>query len=77
MDKTNLGKVWQNWVNAPVEGTRPLSDEFLKCTVCGAPFIFSVSEQKWFLKKRMPEPIRCPACREINKRARAEKHKDS
>ena len=39
-------------------------DKTLTCRDCGAPFTFSVSEQRFFAEKGFTsEPTRCQACR--------------
>ncbi|MDN5348594.1 MAG: hypothetical protein PWP65_2159 [Clostridia bacterium] len=45
-----------------------LTDKVLKCKECGADFIFTASEQEFYLEKGFEnEPSRCPACRAARK----------
>lgn len=47
-------------------------DRSLTCRDCGEEFIFSAGEQAFFATKGLTnDPQRCPACRAIAKRARA------
>lgn len=45
------------------------TDRRLKCVDCGAEFIFSAGEQRFFGSKFPPlaEPKRCPECRKRRK----------
>ena len=43
-------------------------DRALICLDCGAEFVFSAGEQRFFWSKGLAEPKRCPACRELRKR---------
>lgn len=38
----------------------------IRCTQCGALFVFSVDEQRYFDWKLWDDPIRCHACRTNN-----------
>ena len=41
-----------------------LQDKTLKCKDCGAEFVFTVGEQKFYAEKGFTnEPARCPECR--------------
>ena len=43
-------------------------DKTITCSVCGATFIFSTGEQKFFASKYLTnEPRRCLKCRKSNK----------
>ncbi len=44
-----------------------LQDITLECMLCGAPFVFSGGEQKWYQKQGLNQPKRCENCREGNK----------
>jgi hypothetical protein len=45
-----------------------LSDKTITCKDCGAPFVFTVSEQEFYKEKGFDnEPIRCADCRKANK----------
>jgi hypothetical protein len=44
-----------------------LQDITLECMLCGAPFVFSGGEQKWYQKRGLNQPKRCENCREENK----------
>ncbi len=45
-------------------GIYPLEDMVLKCEVCGARFLFSAGEQRYYLKHGFKHiPKRCPRCR--------------
>ncbi len=47
-------------------------DRSLTCRDCGEEFIFSAGEQAFFATKGLTnDPQRCPACRAVAKRARA------
>lgn len=39
------------------------ADKQLQCKVCGATFLFTVSQQQHHARKHWPEPKRCKACR--------------
>jgi len=43
-----------------------LEDVRIKCIICGRNFIFTASEQKWYMKRGYSNPKRCSACRENN-----------
>lgn len=43
--------------NPKVEG------KSLVCVDCGAPFVFSAGEQRYFFSKGLSIPKRCPNCR--------------
>jgi len=45
-----------------------LSDKTLRCIGCGAEFIFSIGEQRYFASKGLSTPKRCPECRQRRKR---------
>lgn len=48
-------------------------DKSLRCSDCGATFIFSVEDQEFFQSKGYTnEPKRCPECREVRKANRYE-----
>jgi len=40
-----------------------VENKTLVCVDCGAPFVFSVGEQRYFLSKGLSIPKRCPNCR--------------
>ncbi|MCK9439446.1 MAG: zinc-ribbon domain-containing protein [Candidatus Caldatribacteriota bacterium] len=42
-------------------------DKNLKCKDCGAEFVFTEGEQKFYTEKNFPDPIRCPECRKVKK----------
>ena len=42
----------------------PLKDERIICCDCGATFIFTVGEQRYFLSKSLSVPKRCASCRQ-------------
>ena len=47
----------------------PFEDKSLSCVECGAPFVFTSSEQEFHSQKGFTnEPRRCPVCREKRKR---------
>ena len=47
-------------------------DKTLLCRECGAPFAFTAGEQGFYLEKGlMNEPQRCPSCRAVRRRERA------
>ena len=48
------------------------SAEKIKCTTCGADFIFTVSEQRFYYDVMgwVSKPKRCSACREAEKALR-------
>jgi hypothetical protein len=39
-----------------------VKNKALVCVDCGAPFVFSVGEQHYFLSKGLSTPKRCPKC---------------
>ncbi len=50
-----------------------MPDKNLACRDCGAPFVFTASEQEFFAQKGFTnEPTRCPTCREARKSARGD-----
>jgi len=45
-----------------------MEDKIIKCVDCGKEFIFSISEQEWFLEKGFKaEPKRDKNCRKIKR----------
>jgi hypothetical protein len=44
-----------------------LKDIEITCIDCITPFIFTVSEQRYFKDRQLFQPKRCPKCREIRK----------
>jgi len=45
------------------------ADKTIKCVECGADFIFSATEQEFFMSKGFTQPKRCKACR-LKKKAK-------
>ncbi len=41
----------------------PLKNKPIYCIDCGARFIFTADEQRYYLSKSLSEPKRCPECR--------------
>jgi DNA-directed RNA polymerase subunit RPC12/RpoP len=41
-----------------------LEDIEIKCILCGKRFVFTGEEQKWYQKRGLSQPKRCPDCRE-------------
>ena len=41
-----------------------LEDIEIECIICGKTFVFSGGEQKWYQKRGLSRPKRCPDCRE-------------
>lgn len=41
-----------------------MRDITIECMLCGKPFVFTGSEQKWYQKQRFDQPKRCYECRE-------------
>jgi hypothetical protein len=41
-----------------------LADIELECILCGKTFMFTGGEQKWYQKRGLSRPKRCPDCRE-------------
>ncbi|MCL5985431.1 MAG: zinc-ribbon domain-containing protein [Actinobacteria bacterium] len=41
-----------------------LEDIEIECIICGKTFVFSGGEQKWYQKRELSQPKRCPDCRE-------------
>lgn len=37
------------------------------CIDCRKPFVFTVSEQRYFRDRQLFQPKRCPACRKLRK----------
>jgi hypothetical protein len=46
-----------------------MPDMTLKCNDCGADFIFTEKEQKFFESKAFKPPKRCKPCRDAKKQA--------
>lgn len=46
-----------------------MADKTLNCKDCGKDFVFSEGEQKFYMDKNFPDPIRCPDCRKAKKEA--------
>jgi len=44
-----------------------MPDQKIVCTECGQEFDFTEGEQKFFIDKGFPAPIRCPECRKAKK----------
>jgi hypothetical protein len=44
-----------------------LKDRTLICCDCGKEFVFTVGQQKYFLKKDLSVPKRCHTCRTLRK----------
>jgi len=40
-----------------------MADIRIECMVCGKEFIFNGGEQKWYKKRGLSQPKRCPDCR--------------
>jgi ssDNA-binding Zn-finger/Zn-ribbon topoisomerase 1 len=48
-----------------------MPDKTLTCKDCGAEFIFSEGEQKFYAEKGFDsDPVRCPQCRKARKAQR-------
>ncbi|AMP20966.1 cytochrome C551 [endosymbiont 'TC1' of Trimyema compressum] len=48
-----------------------MEDKNLKCSDCGADFVFTQGEQEFYAEKGFTnEPKRCPDCRRLNKQRR-------
>lgn len=45
------------------EGT----DKLLTCKLCGAEFLFTTGEQRFYHDRGLAEPRRCPECRQKRK----------
>jgi DNA-directed RNA polymerase subunit RPC12/RpoP len=44
------------------------NDKEIVCKDCGATFVFTAGEQKWYAEKGLEnEPVRCPDCRKAKK----------
>lgn len=41
-----------------------LEDIEIECILCGKTFVFSANEQKWYQKRGLRQPKRCPDCKE-------------
>lgn len=51
-----------------------MADKTLYCKDCGVDFVFTIGEQKFYADKGFTnEPVRCPACRKVNKQRRETK----
>jgi len=48
-------------------------DRTLKCIDCGEEFIFATGEQRYFEKRQLVEPKRCPECRQKRKKLLSER----
>lgn len=58
--------------NSRYGGDPIYEDRKIPCSDCGTWFEFSISEQKYFGARGWRKPKRCPACRKINRTARAD-----
>jgi DNA replicative helicase MCM subunit Mcm2 (Cdc46/Mcm family) len=47
-------------------------DQTIKCKDCGADFLFTERDQKFFSEQGWTPPKRCKGCREEKKRRQAE-----
>lgn len=46
----------------------PVMEDIIgECMLCGEPFVFTGSEQKWYQKRGLNQPKSCENCREMNK----------
>ncbi len=49
-----------------------MEDKKIVCKDCGTEFVFTVGEQEFYKAKGFTnDPVRCAACRKINKEKRA------
>lgn len=55
------------------EVIKNMADKDMTCKDCGAPFIFTDGEQKFYTEKGFSNPVRCIACR---KKKRAERDRE-
>ena len=62
MDEVPIEEVAsQQQTLAVVEG--PLQDMTVTCKQCEVTFVFTKGEQRFFQRKKMTQPARCPECR--------------
>jgi len=50
----------------------PLQDMTVTCKQCGVSFVFTQGKQRFFQRKKMTQPARCPECRKWIREKRAE-----
>jgi len=50
----------------------PLQDIAVTCKQCEVSFVFTKGEQRFFQRKKMTRPARCPECRKWIREKRAE-----
>lgn len=48
----------------PSTNNPKFENKSLLCVDCGAQFLFSTGEQRYFLSKGLSTPKRCPECRQ-------------
>ena len=46
-------------------------DKVIVCKDCGKEFVFTIGEQEFYVTMEFSSPIRCKACRDAKKAARA------
>lgn len=46
-----------------------MADINKKCKDCGASFVITEANQKWFIDRNFNMPVRCPSCRKKRKAA--------
>jgi len=55
-----------------------LSDKSIRCSICGASFIFTAGEQGFYVSRGLTdEPKRCHECRKIKKPERSSSYGNS
>jgi CxxC-x17-CxxC domain-containing protein len=45
-------------------------DKIISCRDCGTEFVFTAGEQGFYAERGFVEPVRCPGCRAVRRRAR-------
>lgn len=52
------------------------TDRTLQCRDCGATWVLTAAEQRWFENRELCEPKRCKVCRRFNKREAEARQRD-
>lgn len=50
-----------------------MPDKTIECVDCGAAFVFTEKDQKFFASKKYNDPKRCQPCRQAKKRRNEER----
>ncbi len=47
-----------------------MEDKEIRCQDCCGHFIFTAKQQKFYIERGWPDPIRCPRCRDHRRETR-------